>query len=364
MKDYLFLKHLLTNSREYIFIFLTATIFYIFLNSKSLSEENVFVIDNVQVVGKIDINFSREKYINKAFFDSFKILKSRILLSRDLNRINNLKIDDIKILVSRFQILEENYRKDEYKATFKIFYNDNNVKKFLEKKNISFSQPKNISAVFFPALFINGEIQAFNENFFYENWTTIKIKNEVINFIMPLENLDDFLKIKEMKNKIEELNINELVNKYDVKNFVFALIDHNNGKLNIYLKTFFNNNKVSKNISYDIPNMKDQLMLDSILRDLKIKITDLWKEENIINLSMPLTIRIKFQYNELMDLDQLKQSFYKISIIDNFSLEEIDTKNSFFKIYYYGNPKRLSVELLKFGYALKNDQGHWALSKY
>ena len=129
---------------------------------------------------------------------------------------------------------------------------------------------------------------------FLEKYLNIKLKFEVINFIMPLENLDDFLKIKEMKNKIEELNINELVNKYDVKNFVFALIDHNNGKLNIYLKTFFNNNKVSKNISYDIPNMKDQLMLDSILRDLKIKITDLWKEENIINLSMPLTIRIKY----------------------------------------------------------------------
>ena len=52
------------------------------------------------------------------------------------------------------------------------------------KKNISFSQPENISAVFFPALFINGEIQNFNENYFYKNWTEVIIKNELINFIL------------------------------------------------------------------------------------------------------------------------------------------------------------------------------------
>ena len=35
--------------------------------------------------------------------------------------------------------------------------------------------------------------------------------------------------------------------------------------------------------------------------------------------------------------------------------------NSFFKIYYYGNPKKLRSELLKFGYQLNNDQGYWGL---
>ena len=42
-------------------------------------------------------------------------------------------------------------------------------------------------------------------------------------------------------------------------------------------------------------------------------------------------------------------------------LEEFDIKNSFFKIYYYGEPKKLKSELFKFGYNLKNDQGSWQL---
>ena len=71
MKNYLLLKYLATILREYAFIFFTATIFLFVLFTKSFSEENVFTINNVTVKGEIDLNFSREKYINKAFFKLF-----------------------------------------------------------------------------------------------------------------------------------------------------------------------------------------------------------------------------------------------------------------------------------------------------
>ena len=166
-------------------------------------------------------------------------------------------LTQIKNLMSSFQILEESYSKNEYRANIKILYNDVKVKKFLSKKNISFSQPENISVIFYPALFINEEIQNFNENYFYRHWTEVVIKNEIINFILPLEDLDDISKIVEMKNRIEELDIDPFVNKYDVKNYVFALMDYENKKLNIHLKTNFNNYKNSKNIFYNINNIND-----------------------------------------------------------------------------------------------------------
>ena len=53
----------------------------------------------------------------------------------------------------------------------------------------------------------------------------------------------------------------------------------------------------------------------------------------------------------------------KINIIDKYFLEEFNTNNSFFKIYYYGNPKKLSNELLEFGYHLRSDQGKWEIYK-
>ena len=64
-------KYLIARTSNYIFIILIATIFSLITFSKSFSEENVFIIDNVKVEGAIDVNFSRDKYINKAFLNSF-----------------------------------------------------------------------------------------------------------------------------------------------------------------------------------------------------------------------------------------------------------------------------------------------------
>ena len=359
MRNYFLTKYSVVILKEYILIFLTAIIFLFISFTKSFGEENVFTIDNIKVKGAINVNFSREKYLNKAFSNSFKILMNKILLTRDLKKINDIELKEIKNLITSFQILEESYREDIYRVTIKIFYNENKIKNFLRQKNISFSQPENISAIFFPVLFVNNEIKNFDENFFYKQWTKVEIKNELINFVLPLEDLEDISKITEMKDKIEKLNVDLLVNKYDIKNYVFALIDYKDQNLNIHLKTNFNNNKVYKNISYKIENIKDELVLNSILKDLKLKITDLWKEENLINLLMPLSIKIKFQHSNIKDLEKMKNTFYKISIINNYTLEKFNINNSFFKIYYYGNPKKLRTELLKFGYLLKNNQGFW-----
>ena len=41
--------------------------------------------------------------------------------------------------------------------------------------------------------------------------------------------------------------------------------------------------------------------LNFILKDLKTKITDLWKEKNIVNLSIPLILTIKFNHKKLKE---------------------------------------------------------------
>ena len=184
-------KYLLNKSREYIFIILFATILLLVSFSKSFSEDNIFVVDKVEVNGTIDLNFSREKYINKAFLESFRLLTSKILVSRDLDKVSNIKLKKIKSLINSFQIIDEIYISNEYKLILRISYSDDKIKKFLRQKNISFSQPKKISAIFFPILIINDEIKNFDENFFYSNWNSVQIENESINcdYSKPRKNL-------------------------------------------------------------------------------------------------------------------------------------------------------------------------------
>ena len=361
MRNYFLLKYLKNSLKGYIYIFLASIILLFILLTKGFSEENVFTINDVKVKGGIDVNFSREKYLNRAFSNSFDILMNKILLTSDLKKVEGVKLKKIKNLIKSFKILEESYREDIYRVGIKVVYSEKRVKGFLRDKNISFSLPKNITAVFFPVFYINGKIQSLNENFFYKNWQEIKIKNQLINFLLPLEDLDDISQITKMRYNLEDLDILSLVNKYGEKNYVFVLMDYEKVKLNIYLKTNFNNNVTSKNISYEIKNIKDELTLNSILKDLKLEIVNLWKEQNLINLLMPLSIKIKFQHSRLKDLDKLRKTFYKIDIIDNYTLEEFNINDSHYKIYYYGNPKKLKAELLKFGYELNNNQGGWQL---
>ena len=55
-----------------------------------------------------------------------------------------------------------------------------------------------------------------------------------------------------------------------------------------------------------------------LTEDQKNIITDLWKESNLVNLLMPLTINIQFKNKDLTDLDNLKnilnkyQDYYKL----------------------------------------------------
>jgi len=361
MNNYLLAKESKSILKEYIFIFLTATIFLFFSLTKSSSEENVFTIDSVKVKGAVDLNFSREKYFNKAFIKSFEILSNKILLTRDSLKIRDTELKEIKKLIRSFQVLEESYKSDVYSTKLKVFYSEKKIKNFLRQKNISFSQPEKITTVFYPVLFINDKIVSFNENYFYNHWNEVKIKNETINFVLPLEDLDDVSKISKNKDQLEKLDIKSLVNKYDQENFVFTLMNYENKELNIFLKTNFNKNIMSKNITYKVKNINDNLILNKILKDLKLNIIDLWKEQNVINLLMPLSINVKYQQQKIEDLDYLKSIFKKISIIDSHNLKEFNINSSYFKIYYYGNPKKLQTELFKYGYSLKEDKGIWQL---
>jgi len=251
-------NYIIVKKREYIFIILTATIFFLLSFTYSFSKENVFTVDDVKIEGKKDLNFSRDKYINQAFKNSFETMISKILLTKDLNKVKNIKLDTIKGLIDSFQILDESFKGQKYSATFKIFYNQKKIKKFLSKKNISFIQPKNISTLFYPLLFVNDEVKNLSENYFYNEWGNNKIENELINFILPIDDLDDIKKIKENKNRIEDLKIEDFVNKYNLENFVFTFMDYKNNKLNVYIKANFNNSMKTKNLSYELSDINNK----------------------------------------------------------------------------------------------------------
>ena len=79
---------------------------------------------------------------------------------------------------------------------------------------------------------------------------------------------------------------------------------------------------------------------------------------------MPLSISVKFNHSSNTNLDNFKRTLYNINIIDNYFFEKFDINSSYFKISYFGTPKRLKSELNKSGYDLKDSQGQWEIVLY
>jgi len=348
--------------RRYILIILTTTIFFLNSISDSNTKENIFIVRDIKIEGPYNVNFSREKFVDIAIRKSFKKLSSDILLLKDKNELENLKLKKIKTLIRGFRILEESFIDKKYFATFEVMYNDIKIKKLLSEKNISYYDPKNTTVVFFPILFIKDEIKIFNDNYFYKNWSN-SLEDNTIKYILPIEDIDDILSINSSKNEIEEVDFNKLASKYDIKNYAVSIITYKPGKLKVYLKTSLDTKKYNKNIFYDLKDLNNESKLNMIIEDLQLKILDMWKRANLINIPLPLNIQIKYKYKDLSDLNILEKTLNDIHIINNHSLEKFDFKNSFYNINYSGDPKKLREEFLRFNYLLRDDQGSWELVK-
>ena len=96
MKIGFMFKYYLIQIREYILIILAATIFFFYLIVDLNAKENIFIVKDIQVEGSYNINFSRDRFIDKAIKKSFKKLLSNILLLEDMNKLENTNLNEIK----------------------------------------------------------------------------------------------------------------------------------------------------------------------------------------------------------------------------------------------------------------------------
>ena len=62
---------------------------------------------------------------------------------------------------------------------------------------------------------------------------------KIINFILPVESLDDLVFIKKNKDDLEEIDIQRLVDKYEIKNSAILILRYDEKNLNVFIKTDF-----------------------------------------------------------------------------------------------------------------------------
>ena len=104
------------------------------------------------------------------------------------------------------------------------------------KRDISYSEVSDKELYVLPLLIQENDIFIFNKNFFYKNWNEI-YKNNLIEFILPLENIEIIQKINNYKTNLINLNIIDLFQEYAKKNLALVLIESNKfGDKKIYIQ--------------------------------------------------------------------------------------------------------------------------------
>jgi len=320
-------------------------------------------VSDIQISSPFELNFKKNRVIDNGFQSAFSNLLSMITTSGDKNKIKNISIKELKSMIDSFTISDEKFINNEYFAKLETTFNKKKILNFLEKKGIFPSIPISNKVLLIPIL-VDTEtdsIYLFNDNIFYNRWNDLSKNYQLLNYLLPSEDLEDLNKLEKMSSSIETHDFIDLVKKYDLKDYIIAIIYKNKNNIRILSKINLSNSLKVNNQKYfevDLNNEKD---FNKILEDLKNIYEDEWKKNNEINTSikLPLTISIKSSdYKKIMNLEEALNS---IDLISNFYILKFNSKNTQYKIIYNGSPNIFFNDMSNRNFDLAMENNVWTV---
>ena len=189
----------------------------------------------------------------------------------------------------------------------------------------------------------------------------MKKEFEGVNFILPVESLDDLVFIKKNKDDLEEIDIQSLVDKYEIKNSAILILRYDENILNVFIKTDFKGFKKLKKIDIFVKDLENKKVREETILKLKSIVHDMWKEQNLIDASTPSYLTLNVQFYESHNLREVLSKIKKISIIKSHNIQELNKNNAVIKIKYLGKIKSLENFLTQSGFRLKIQDNEWNL---
>ena len=120
----------------------------------------------------------------------------------------------------------------------------------------------------------------------------------MIQYILPLENIENIQKVNFFKKNIYELDITEFFKEYENNNLVFATIEINNDVAEIFLNTKIENKVIKKKITLKKNNkLNEEEFYNNIISEINKIVKDLIKSQNLIDVRTPsfLNVEIKLE---------------------------------------------------------------------
>ncbi len=318
-----------------------ALFIYLIIFSTEYSKAKNFIVKNVEIIEPYGVNFKKNKMIDKAFRSAFNVLIAKILISDDLNEIKNVNTLLIKSMVDSFTITDEQFIENNYLAKINVSFEKKKVLDFLYKKNINPAIPLDKKIIFLP-IFINlnsNDLSIYLNNKFYSNWNKFLNHSELLTYMLPSEDLEDYSIIKKNLENIENYNFEKLLSKYN-NDFIVAIFFHDKNKINVLSKINFNDKLILLNSEFTDVNLENIEKILSIIKKLKINYEDSWKKENLINISIKLPLTILVDSKNLKLLKRFEEELNSSDLVNNYHVESITNNKTIYKIIYNSTPKK------------------------
>ncbi len=299
------------------------------------------MVKNVEIIEPYSVNFKKNKIIDKAFRSAFNVLIAKIVISDDLNEVKNVNTMLIKSMVDSFTITNEQFIENNYLAKINVSFDKKKVLNFLYKKNITPAIPLDKKVIFLP-IFINlntNDLSIYLNNKFYSNWNKFLEQAELLTYILPSEDLEDYSIIKKNLENIENYNFENLLSKYN-KDFIVTIFFQNNNNLSVLSKINFNDQLTISNSEFNDVNMLNIEKILSIIKDLKTNYENFWKKENLVNISIKLPLTILIDSKNLKLLKRFEKELNSSDLVYNYHVESITNNETIYKIIYNSTPKK------------------------
>ena len=341
-------------------IFICCILIILFKTGNVLSSNNIFSVNNIEITKEISQN--REKLVNQAFLKGFDKLINRLLLEADYKKLSNTNLTKIKKLISHYQIVSPDKKKNENKnLKVNIFFDKDRIHDFFYNRNILYSDIVNTEVILFPLLIKKKKYFIYTKNYFYENWNDENDDN-LIQYTLPVENIENIQKINSNKDSIFNLNVPDFFKEYEIENIVFANIEINKNNAEVFLNTRIEGKKVNKRLSInEKQNLDQKEFYNKIILEINNIIKDLIKSENLIDVRTPSFLNVKIAMNNKSNLVEFNNKLEKIDLIDDFYVQQLNRDYVLVKIKYLGKIKKIINKLKEQNINLKMIEGEWQL---
>ncbi len=319
----------------------------IFFSTENI-QAKTFLINDIEISTPFEINFDKNNIIDEGFLQAFDMLVLSIVQTKDQKKLNKTPLSLIKGMIETFSIKEEKFIDEIYYLSLNVSFNKKKILNLMEKKNIfpSLLVEKNI---FFLPIIVDkdrDDISIFSENYIFNNWNSNNQKYHLLRYILPTEDLEDFNLIKRNSKYLESYNFSEIIKKYNLDEYIIAIIFKENNMIKVLNKINFNQQENFKNISFQNLNIDNDQEANKLIESLKIIYENYWKSENEINTSVKISLTISINNNDNSKISKFEEILNDTDLVYDFSIYKFDNEDSFYKIIFNGSPEHF-IKIMK-----------------